>query len=493
MTIKRQMQFVVIISAGLAAVLGWILFSTFQQVNDATERSRVADEIVQAVFEQNVVTSDYLLYREDRAQRQWVSRHESLSALLRQAERAFKSWNKGAIWDTMREVNDSGQSIFSELVTISEAQENSGDELGVSQDLRERLTTRLLLNSQRMVSEASRLAETSRDEIADAENRAALFVSLFLVITALLIVTVLFVFNRKVLRPITQLQMGAKIIGKGDLSYRTGITSRDEIGALSVAFDQMAANLSITTASRDELNNEIGVRKLAQEEILKVNAALEAFSYSVSHDLRAPLRGIDGFSQALLEDYAGKLDEQGKDYLQRVRSATQRMGVLIDDMLSLSRVTRSDMRREPVNLSTLAESIVAELQRTQADRQAKFVIAPGLTDTGDAHLLQVLLENLLGNAWKFTGQHSQARIEFGSTQVDGKPAYFVRDDGAGFDMAYADKLFGAFQRLHTEAEFTGTGIGLATVERIVHRHGGQVWAEGKVEEGATFYFTLQAE
>lgn len=228
----------------------------------------------------------------------------------------------------------------------------------------------------------------------------------------------------------------------------------------------------------------------ANTELAAINQELEAFSYSVSHDLRAPLRSIDGFSQALLEDYEEKLDKQGKNYLQRVRSATQRMGELIDDLLTLSRVTRSEMKLQTVELSALAHSIVTELQKIQPERRTEFVITPGLSANGDAHLLRLLLENLLGNGWKFTGKHPQASIEFGSIQVDGKQAFFVRDDGAGFDMAYADKLFVPFQRLHSPSEFPGTGIGLATVQRIVHRHGGQVWAEGKVEKGATFYFTL---
>lgn len=226
-------------------------------------------------------------------------------------------------------------------------------------------------------------------------------------------------------------------------------------------------------------------------ELSAVNKELEVFAYSVSHDLRAPLRSIDGFSQALLEDYPDKLDEQGKSYLQRVRSATQRMGVLIDDLLSLSRVTRSEMRRETVDLSALAQSIAEELQETQPERQVDFVIAQGLTTKGDSSLLHQIMENLLGNAWKFTGQHPKARIEFGVTQINGKDTFFVRDDGVGFDMTYADKLFGVFQRLHSQEEFPGTGVGLATVQRIAHRHGGQVWAEGKVKEGAIFYFTLE--
>lgn len=243
--------------------------------------------------------------------------------------------------------------------------------------------------------------------------------------------------------------------------------------------------------------DDITQRKQAEEETKKysaelatVNKEMEAFSYSVSHDLRAPLRSIDGFSQALLEDYADTLAAQGKDYLQRVRAATQRMGLLIDDLLSLSRVTRSEMKPEAVNLSALAGTIAVELQKTQPERQVEFAIAAGLTAKGDARLLRVALENLLGNAWKYTSKHPLARIEFGVTPKDGTQVYFVRDDGAGFDMAYADKLFAPFQRLHSPGEFPGSGIGLATVQRIIHRHGGGIWAEGEVGKGATFYFTL---
>ncbi len=246
------------------------------------------------------------------------------------------------------------------------------------------------------------------------------------------------------------------------------------------------------------LFNDSTERKRAEEEKTNLNAQLqaankelEAFSYSVSHDLRAPLRHIDGFSQILLEDYAEKLDDEGRCHLQQVREASQQMAQLIDDMLKLSRVTRAEMRREPVNLSRMAEAAVEELKKAQPDRAVDFVIEKELTAEGDPRLLRVVLDNLLGNAWKYTGKRSRARIEFGRTNHDDRAAYFVRDNGAGFDMAYAGKLFGAFQRLHSANEFEGTGIGLATVQRIIHRHGGHVWAEGAVEKGATFYFTLE--
>jgi signal transduction histidine kinase len=233
----------------------------------------------------------------------------------------------------------------------------------------------------------------------------------------------------------------------------------------------------------------------ANRELEATNRELEAFSYSVSHDLRAPLRSIDGFSQILLEDYADELDEDGKDYLSRVRAATQRMGRLIDDLLGLSRVTRGTMNRERVNLSALAEEVAEDLREARPERTVEFSAQEGLEVWGDSRLLRVALENLIGNAWKFTEKEPEARVEFGVDEELSRkgrvPVYYVRDNGAGFEMAYADKLFGAFQRLHGSDEFEGTGIGLATVQRIVHRHGGRVWAEGEVGRGATFYFTLR--
>lgn len=223
------------------------------------------------------------------------------------------------------------------------------------------------------------------------------------------------------------------------------------------------------------------------------NQELEAFSYSVSHDLRAPLRALDGFSDELLRCYPGQvLDEKGQHYLRRIRSGTQRMGQLIDDMLQLSRLNRGEVKRERVDLTALADAMAAELKSRESARDVTFAIEPNLTATGDESLLRVVLENLLGNAWKFTSKKPAAAIAFGRDEREGRP-FFVRDDGAGFDMAHSDKLFGAFQRLHSQREFPGHGVGLATVQRIVHRHGGQVWAEGVPGRGATFHFTLPQE
>jgi light-regulated signal transduction histidine kinase (bacteriophytochrome) len=222
------------------------------------------------------------------------------------------------------------------------------------------------------------------------------------------------------------------------------------------------------------------------------NRELEAFSYSVAHDLRAPLRSIDGFSRAALEDCGEALGEQGRRYLENVRRSAQRMGRLIDDLLILSRITRSEMRRQTVDLTELARSVISTLQVNEPERKVECVVAEGLMVQGDEGLLRAALENLLGNAWKFTGKRAAARIEFTMLRKEGATVYVVRDNGAGFDMTYAGKLFGTFQRLHSSDEFEGTGIGLATVHRIITRHGGQIWAEGAVDHGASFFFTLGA-
>jgi PAS domain S-box-containing protein len=227
-------------------------------------------------------------------------------------------------------------------------------------------------------------------------------------------------------------------------------------------------------------------------DLITVNREMEAFAYSVSHDLRAPLRGIDGFSQALLEDHAHQLDEDGRNLLNRVRAAAQRMATLIDDLLNLSRISRSDMHWENVDLTELVHTIVDDLRQSEPARNVEIVIGSEMCVRGDKHLIGIALENLLRNAWKFTRKTDEARIEIVPVHEYGRDVYAVRDNGAGFDMAYADKLFGAFQRLHSFNEYEGTGIGLATVQRIIHRHGGRIWAEGAVNEGATFYFTFQA-
>jgi signal transduction histidine kinase len=279
----------------------------------------------------------------------------------------------------------------------------------------------------------------------------------------------------------------------------------DEFDLVVDGFTRMQANLSAAILA---LEQDISKRERAEAEVIQLNTALEqrvaertsqleavnreleAFSYSVSHDLRTPLRSIDGFSQALEEDYGEQLDAVGHDYLNRVRRAAQRMGLLIDDLLRLARVTRAEMHRIPVDLSAMAQDVIADLHRHRGYSAAPFQVQAGLVAYGDPTLLRIVLENLLDNASKYSSKIANPLIEVGSNQDGGRTFFFVRDNGAGFDMTYVGKLFGAFQRLHRAEEFPGTGVGLATVKRIVHRHGGEIWAEGEPDQGAIFRFTL---
>ena len=289
----------------------------------------------------------------------------------------------------------------------------------------------------------------------------------------------------------------------------TDITSRRQFQEKNeIAQMQLQELLAEADESRQVLLSVVEDQKAAEEKLTQLNAVLEqrvnertaqltasnkeleAFAYSVSHDLRAPLRGIDGWSLALMEDYQEQLDEKAHGYINRVRSETQRMGRLIDDLLQLSKITRAEMKRAPVNLSEVARAIATRLQDEKPQQPVECIIQPAMLDNGDPNLLEIALTNLLANAYKFTGHQPKPRVEFGKSLIAGSPTYFIRDNGAGFDMEYAKNLFGAFQRMHRQTEFPGTGIGLATVQRIITRHGGKVWADAHINQGATFYFTL---
>lgn len=347
-------------------------------------------------------------------------------------------------------------------------------------------------------------SQSAASAAADLKRSSVLLLWLGgLLILALALVAALV--GQRLARPVDALVRYAQRVGSGDLRPpslpRTSTTEMTRIGE---AFTRMVEDLRQTLASRDAFSREVEERKRVEQELRAareaaeqsalrlevINKELESFSYSVSHDLRAPLHSIDGFSKILLKTQAAKLDERGRDMLERMRAAAQRMAQLIDDMLTLSRISRSQLERETFDLSALALEVVAPLREAEPERELEVVIQPGVQAHGDPKLIRIVLDNLFNNAWKFTSKTPGARIEFGFDTQSGRPEYFVRDNGAGFDMAYAGKLFGAFQRLHQPAEFPGSGIGLATVARVIHRHGGEVRAQGAVDQGATFWFSL---
>ncbi|HKK08220.1 MAG TPA: ATP-binding protein [Gemmatimonadota bacterium] len=322
----------------------------------------------------------------------------------------------------------------------------------------------------------------------EAFLRRMLYIGLAIVVVGALLGWLL---SRRVTGPLAEVAHAAGALAAGDYGRRVDSRRRDELGELAAAFNAMARQVA---DAHDRLEAEVRERTLELErqtaDLEATNEELEAFSYSVSHDLRAPLRAINGFSQALLEDYEDELDEEGRGYLGRVSAAADRMGELIDDLLSLSRVARTELRDESVDLGAMARDVLGELRASHPARTVEVAVDADAGARGDPELLRIALENLLENAWKFTGRRQNARIEFGVGQDGGERIFFVRDNGTGFDMAYADRLFSPFQRLHRAEEFHGTGIGLATVQRVIRRHGGSVWAESEPGRGATFCFTL---
>ena len=485
MTIRRRLTLSLLLSGAAMLLVFVTQYLSVRQVDLALEKSIIAGDITASgVNGLRSVTMDYVLSRQPRALQQWRQRYASLRELLdtpifdEDAERRIVA-RLHARYDYLGEV-------FPRLISLHADRGADEKSTALQREVEARLVTQIMVATQDMVSDANLLLRLANAHLDRLQRRTGLIVSAVAAGMGLFVVLTMLFANRAVLNPVRALQQGVEIVGAGNLRYRTNVKLDNEIGELSRAFDAMTAKL-------EQMQVELEANALHLRETVR---ELESFSYSVSHDLRAPLRGIDGWSLALQEDYGAVLDEQGRQYLGIVRAEAQRMGQLIEDLLQLSRVARGELLRTPVDASALAQSVARRLTDANPDRRLEFVIAPGLAADADARLLEIALTNLFDNACKFTATRTLAHIEFGrkaaphpeaQAQVQ---AYYLRDNGVGFDMAHATKLFGAFQRLHAASAFPGTGIGLATVQRIVHRHGGRIWAEAQPDQGACFYFTL---
>jgi signal transduction histidine kinase len=489
--------------ASIGAVLGTsiVLAWAYRDAHRANQNDALAGAMLQESFERGLLGDEYLLLLEPRAKAQWGVKTELLASLLGRASAELDAEADRQIIREMKVLLERSTALFSEVLGHAGEAPRDEEVRGRVEELLRRATSRQLLISNDLHGRARLLAASASARLEVSQRRANLV--LIAMLGVVLAITVLNAgMTATVLeRRLTRLRDGAEQVSGGNLDHRIAIQGDDELAELGEAFDRMTARVQASHAS---LVREVFERRQAEEKVAGLNEALtrnvaalevsnrelEAFSYAVSHDLRAPLRSVSGFSQAVLEDYGEKLDAAGRRYLEMANDAAREMGQLIDDLLALSRVARVEMKRVQVDLSALATVVVEDLRRAEPGRRVEAEVTPGLVAEGDPTLLRQAVENLLRNAWKFTSRHATARISFGRIQAAEGDSFFVADDGAGFDMAYVEKLFKPFQRLHRSSEFPGTGIGLATVNRIMRRHGGSISATGAVEQGATFTISL---
>lgn len=485
-----------IVSGAVVATVIAYLVTAARNLETTLAQDRGAGTIIVSLFEQSEILSDYLFHPGERARVQWQSKHEAIGRLLDDIA-ALDSAEDPLIL-RMQAHHGKTADAFSRLLHSLENRQT------VLNELQEHRAAEVRLASQTMLSLATELVRKAEASFSQTRYELAWSVAVLIAAIVALLAGVWFIVGWRVVGPVGRLQQEITAFRGGRVGTWHGIRNDDEIGDVARAFQGMAENLATVMVSRDELAKEVESRKQAEQtarqladsvqahaqQLDAVIKELESFAYSVSHDLRAPLRSMAGFCQALVEDYGPALDDTGRDYVQRISAASKRMGQLIDDLLTLSRVTRTEIRHTEVDLSEMAGIIAEQLHLSEPHRQVAFRIQPGMTAQGDEPLLRTVLENLIGNAWKYSSKKPNATIEFGRSANGAEPAYYVRDDGAGFDMAHADKLFQPFQRLHRASEFEGTGIGLASVANIIRRHGGRIWADSKLGAGTTMHFTV---
>jgi signal transduction histidine kinase len=452
----------------IAASIAW----ADAQVREAVAQRRHSVEIAGALNSMRMVTFEYLLNRRERARLQEQAVWQRLEHLF--ASPVALDGEAAASLASLRSQGEASHRLFGEV----DAATDGGRLDDVRRRFEAQLSSRILILQQNSLVEAEQLIDDAGVRIDATQRRVVLVTAAGLLVMAVLTGVAAWLFRRDVLNPISRLELATREVAAGNWSFELDVGSADELGDMARHFDAM------TRALRDSFNR----LEVSNRDLVALNQELESFSYSVSHDLRSPLRSMDGFSLALLEDYGDRLDDEARDSLQRIRGASQRMGRLIDELLGLARVTRAELRMQDVDLSGMAEEIASTLGKTQPERQVKWDIEKGIAVRGDPELLAIALQNLLDNAWKFTGKVDEAVIRVGTRYEGGERICFVSDNGAGFDMAYASRLFGAFQRLHHEVDFPGTGVGLAIVHRVMRRHGWSLGAQASLGQGATFYF-----
>jgi signal transduction histidine kinase len=515
MRIRTKLWITASVSIATAVIVGAVMFLMLQKMEAAQSETARIQALRKEVADLRSTTFEYLTYHEQRMYHQWLSKQANITKLLEGLQDEHSE--VGPLLDEIRRNHKQVGALFDMMTgSVPETRGNGSLPSGKTRpepSARGRETIlggQLLLRTQYIISGLLRLSAHTSSIMANAQERMVLAIVLSILLLVAVVAGASLTIMKSLVKPIDELRRGTEKVGGGDLNFRIGTSRDDEIGQLSRSFDAMSERLKAITVSRDVLGAEVAERKRAEEEVRKlneeldgrvkertaqlsaINKELEAFSYSVSHDLRAPLRHVSGYIDLLRRNIGPQLDEKGRHYIEMITGSGEKMGRLIDDLLAFSRMGRTEMRLAPVSIGDLLQDVLKDMRGELQGRKIAWEIDPLPKVYADVSMLRLALANLLSNAIKFTRNRPDARVHIGHTDgADGEVVVIVKDNGAGFDMKYENKLFGVFQRLHPTEEFEGTGIGLANVRRIIHRHGGKTWAEGAVGEGATFYFSIQ--
>jgi signal transduction histidine kinase len=501
MRIQTRLKIIIAASTALIIIMALLLFWSQRKLAAATKANDLAVEIIISVFERNTLRTDYLRNDNQRAKDQWFSKQSQIIGLLKKAVSFFDSAADRKIIRAMLRNVEAVSAIFQQTVSNREITRTGLRQQAQATEIENRLVGQLLLKSYDTIADARKLQETS-SELIEANQQTASIVFISIIVFVVFFVSfVAWSLKHVIGKGVAILQQGAAAIGAGNLRHRFPIAGEDEFTEVARAFNTMSGKLAESYAA---LAQEIEERKRTADKIEQMNQELsqtvsqlqgankelDAFAYSVSHNLRAPLRAMSGFSEALLEDFGDKLEGEARAYLDEIVVGSRHMAQLIDGLLTLSRSTRGELKRDRVDLSEMADHIRGELERYEPQRRVEWQIEPGLRTMGDERMIEVVMRNLLGNAWKYTSSIAEPIIRVFAEMAGSERLFCVADNGAGFDMAHAEKLFQPFQRLHRQDEFPGIGIGLATAQRIVHRHGGTLQGTGVRDKGATFRFSL---
>lgn len=510
MSIRRQLQLSFLLLVLMTTAFVLVVNSTLRR---ADSEVAVADSFIQIEekgFALAILATNFRVDPNERRIGQWRNVYGSMGKILAGVEASGRA-DAFYLDSIARRYREAGLA-FERFERLRQG----GLDYALITQRRSQAVDEMRANLLQMTDEARLLVSSSMSRAMAEERRATAIAVRLLGALVLFFLAGTMAVSLRITRSLAALGQGVREVEAGNLGRRVDLARRDEFGELAAGFNRMSERLrqshdrqarqaEALQRANDELEERVRERTeelrttLAEletrveertRELREANQEMEAFSYSVSHDLRAPLRSIEGFSQIILERYEDQVDAQGQDYLRRIRNAVGRMERLIDDILRLSRLSRASMILEEVDLSALAREVVEGLREREPDRTVETTIQPGLSAWADRELLRAILENLIGNGWKFTSKRPDGRVEVGALPGDRDDLFYVRDNGAGFNPAYAHKLFKPFQRLHSEKMFPGTGIGLALVQRIVTRHGGSVRAEGEAGQGATFFFSL---